>query len=141
MVRDNMIVGCSLDQSEISSPCHQDVEIWKTYDFYTDTLTYTTSALIYELHGEHTKTITANSDQDDAEYVLADDGDYWTATEDISGSASGYELEIEFDPEMCMGGFHIRNGWSMPTFPVETTFEFYVTGDTSTPSYTFTDYL
>ena len=88
-------------------------------------------------------TITANSDQDTVDNLLEMDGDYWTATtnEGITDESTGYELEFNFDTEQNIGGFSIRNGWSMPTYPVETTFEFYVTGDTSTPSYTFTDYL
>lgn len=99
-VRDNMITGCSLDQSTISSPCHQDVEIWKIYDSATDSLTYTTQAIVNEVWwGDTTITVTANSDQADADNILADDGNYWTATEDISGSSTGYELEIEFDSE------------------------------------------
>ena len=88
-------------------------------------------------------TITANSDQATADNILADDGDYWTTGTDegITGSSTGYELEILFDDEYCTGGFHIRNGNSMPTYPVTTTFELFVTGDTTTPSYSFTDDL
>ena len=95
-VRDNVIVGCSLDQSEITSPCHQDVEIWKTYDSASDSLTYTTQTLIHELYGSYTTAITANSDQADVDNILADDGDYWTTGTDegITGSSTGYELEI-----------------------------------------------
>ena len=142
-----MITGCSLDQSTISSPCHQDVEIWKIYDSATDSLTYTTQALIHEIYGSPTITVTANTGQSWADNILTDDGDnglYWTAQNTPTDGSTAFELEIEFDSEMCIGGFHIRNGLDMPTYPaypVETTFEFYVTGDTSTPSYTFTDYL
>ena len=91
----------------------------------------------------HTMTITANSDQDTVDNILEMDGDYWTATtnEGITGESTGYELEITLDEENYFGGFSIRNGWSMPTYPVETTFEFFVTGDTTTPSYSFTDDL
>ena len=53
-----------------------------------------------ELTG-HTMTITANSDQDTVDNLLAMDGDYWTATtnESITSESTGYLLEITFDTE------------------------------------------
>ena len=98
--RSNVISGCSLDQSTISSPCHQDVEIWKIYDSASDSIVYTAFALVIELTG-HTMTITANSDQDTVDNLLAMDGDYWTATtnESITSESTGYLLEITFDTE------------------------------------------
>ena len=88
-------------------------------------------------------TITANSDQDTVDNILEMDGDYWTATtnEGIAGESTGYEIEINLLNGTNFGGFSIRNGLPMPTYPVETTFEFFVTGDTTTPSYSFTDDL
>ena len=98
--RSNVISGCSLDQSTISSPCHQDVEIWKIYDSASDSLVYTAFGMALEMSG-HTVSITANSDQDTVDNLLEMDGDYWTATtnESITGESTGYLLEITFDTE------------------------------------------